>query len=421
MARSNTDLFKTLVRVEGPNATYRPTSNPIILERGHGSLIWDVEGKRYIDLCAGFGALPFGHSPDFLGEILSRVATSPSSSEAPLLTHGFSDVYASRAKVEMLEALLSYLPAPLSEGHAMFSLSGSQAVETALKTAMLATRGHAFLAFEGAYHGQDMGVLPVTAKDDFRAPFTPWLAGALVHRAPFGCAESRLDQALDQLRATPHRLAGVLVEPVQGRRGCQSAPDGWLARLRHWCDQQKVPLIFDEVFTGMGRCGRRLFAAEVHADLVCLGKGLGGGMPLSAVVGTREMMGAWPVCHEESIHTGTFFGHPLSCLVALRTLEESVRARLDERSRDVGRRFLSHLRASLGSHPDIAEIRGSGLMMAVEFRREGVGAIMMERLRARGVLCIVAGERGECLAITPALNIPETLLDEASEILRSCL
>lgn len=421
MVFNNQSVFGHLLHHEGANATYRPRANPVVFERGLGSELWDVEGNRYIDLCAGFGALPFGHAPPFLDEVLRQVSTTPRGAPAPLLTHGYSDVYASKAKVDLLRALKPTLPDHLRDGRVMLALGGAQAVEMALKTAMLATKGDTFIAFDGAYHGQDLGVLPVTSREDFRAPFHPWLAGAHVLRLTFGCDPTSLDVAWGQIKSSGRRLAGLITEPVQGRRGSFLPPPGWLERMRHWCTEHQCPLIFDEVFTGFGRCGRPFWASEVPADIVCLGKALGGGFPLSAIAGTETIMRAWPECSDESIHTGTFFGHPLSCLVAQRTLEEIARVNLVRVSLTTGHWLAEEMRRRFHGHPAVRETRGVGLMRAIDLGTPGAGAKLMDDLRSRGVIAICAGERGECLALTPALNIKPTILTEALDVIHDAL
>ena len=261
---------------------------PIFWERGAGSNLWDVDGNRYVDLLSGFGAASLGHADPGLAEAMVE------QSRKLIQCHG--DVYPGRLKVELLECLERALPGDL--GGALLSSSGSDAVESALKTAHRVTGRAGVVAFEGAYHGLSFGALDATHREHFRAPFAGRLAGATVF-APWGDARA-VRAALELGRA-----GAILVEPIQGRGGIRPAPDGFLAELRALADRFDALLIADEVYTGCGRTGSFL-ACEQHGvepDLVALGKALGGGFPISVCVGRRSVMERWGRSDGEALHT----------------------------------------------------------------------------------------------------------------------
>jgi len=411
---SNDDVLTRLKAMECQDATYPARAPALIMQRGRGSYVYDVEGREYIDLCAGFGALALGHNPLAHQQVLASRMEQPGAQLAPLLTHGMGDVYASSAKVELLAYLLELMPPPLAV--AAVALTGAQAVELAVKTAILATQRSRFVVFNGSYHGLDLGLLPLTDKAAFSAPFAGFCVAGKVNTAEFLCDEQQLDAELNS-----RQVAAVLVEPVQGRAGVRQAPLAWLAMLRRVCDRYGTLLIYDEVFTGLGRTGRLTYANEVPCDLLCLGKALGGGFPLSACVGTRAVMDAWPVSTGEAIHTGTFFGHPLSCAIALATLRQIVDDRLVERSHHLGVTALSFLQDTVAQKAGVKEVRGTGLMMAIEFHRHGMGATLMDLLRAHGVIALASGRFGEVLSITPALTIPQSVLLDACRTVAACI
>ncbi len=407
MTSQNDILLKRLKAVECRDSTYAAKDPSLVMATGKGSLVYDVDGNEFIDLCAGFGALALGHHPEAQNEIYrSRLGTGP----APV-NHAMGDVYPSVAKVELIEALAALLPKELSR--IALALTGAQAVELAVKTAILATKRSGFIAFQGGYHGLDLGILPLTSRADFRAPFENYASLDVVEILPFHASPAELAGAAARLTEKGLGLAGILVEPVQGRAGIRPAGASWLKTLRAFADEQKALLIYDEVFTGLGRAGKITQAAEVPADLVCFGKALGGGFPLSACAGTRAAMDAWPESPGEALHTGTFFGHPFSCEIAKATLAELVRENLAARSLELGAQARSWLQTALSKHPNVKDVRGEGLMLGIEFHESGTGARLMDQLRGQGVIALCAGEKGEVLSITPALNISWELLVQA--------
>jgi 4-aminobutyrate aminotransferase/(S)-3-amino-2-methylpropionate transaminase len=286
-------------------------------------------------------------------------------------------------------------------------------VEAALKTAQLATGRAGVVAFEGAYHGVALGALDATWRPFFREPFAARLPGATVF-ARFGDA----DDALRAARASRVPVGAVLVEPIQGRGGERIPPAGFLGALRALCDREGWLLVADEVYTGFGRTGR-WFACEhegVVPDLLCVGKGLASGLPISACVGRAEVMDAWPASGGEALHTQTFLGHPLGCAAALASLAVLREEKLVERAADEGARALEHLRAALAGRASVADVRGRGLLLGVECRDAARCGEACARALRRGVIVLPSGDDGRVLSLTPPLGIGREALRSALDV-----
>ncbi len=414
------------------------TQDPIVWRRGRGAHIEDVDGNRYLDMTAAFAVSAFGHAHP---ELAAAVAE-----QAQELMHGMGDVYPTDIKITYAEALAAMLPGDLSQS--IFAQSGSEAVEAALKTAAMARGPCRILAFHGGYHGLGHGALGVTAyRDSFRAPF----AGDIPQRVTFApypnCYRCPLSKerkscglaCLDYVRyliehpATGgEQIGAVIVEPIQGRGGCVIAPDEWMTGLAEVCRDHDLVLILDEIFTGFARTGRR-FAMEhsgVEPDLVCLGKGMSGGFPMSAAVGTEAVMAAWGASTGESIHTSTFLGNPMGCAAGMAAIRLLQRERYEEVAEHLGQHALDKLDALQARFPNIiGDVRGRGLMIGVELvqdpsTREPNGALalaVMRRLLEQGVLILPSGAWGQVLAFTPPFVVSEDEIDEAIELLAHTL
>ena len=409
---SNLDYMTRLQAVECHDSTYVPRNNPLVFAKAEGSKVWDTEGREFIDLCAGFGALALGHASTALRDVANLYQQA-----IPPVEHAMGDVYPSEEKILFLETLKSMLPVSYTKG--ALALGGGQSIEIALKTAMLATGKTGFIVFENGYHGLDLGVLPLTARQDFRDPFKEWLAEDRVKRLPYGCSKEHLLRAVRDLNQ--FGLAGILVEPIQGRAGVKLPPPNWLCLLADVAHAASGLLILDEIFTGFGRLGFITAANQVDADILCFGKAIGGGFPVAACFAKKEIMDAWPRSSGEAIHTGTFFGHPFSLAVGRRTLEEIRRHRLYDRANTVGALARERLESMIGKNPNIKEIRGQGLMIGIEFHASGHAAKIMDELRMKQVIALPSGVDGQVLTMSPALNIPEHLLYDAFGRLAECL
>jgi len=393
-------LAERLAEVEGRNVTFLGPPAPIFWARAAGSNVWDVDGNRFLDLGGAFGVANVGHAHP---AVTRAIAT-----QAEALLHGMGDVHPSAVKVDLLEALCARYPGG-GAARGVLSSSGSDAVETALKTAALATGRSGVLAFEGGYHGLALGALDTTHREDFREPFRARLAGETVF-ARYGDA----GDVATQLDAHPG-IGAVLVEPVQGRGGERVPPDGFLRALRDLCDARGLLLVADEIYTGFGRTGM-LFGCDhegVVPDLLCVGKGLSSGMPISACLGRAAVMDAWPRSTGEALHTQTFLGHPASCAAALASLRVLDDERLIARSAELGARALARLGARLDSSPRVVEVRGRGLMLGIECAEAATAHRVCQRALESGLILLPSGPAGCVLSLTPPLCIDEAALDFA--------
>ena len=389
-------LARQLRRVESRNVTFVSDRWPIFWQRARGANVWDADGNCYLDLTAGFGVASVGHTnPRVAAAIRNKTGT---------LLHAMGDVHPNELKLQLARELVALTfarwpnPVNLRNGRfykttdsarVLFANTGAEAVEAALKTAAIHTGKPGVIAFHGAYHGLTYGALAATSRDFFHAPFARQL-GKFVTHVPFGPIPKPVPDC-----------GAVIVEPIQGRGGIVVPPDDFLPGLRRFCDEHGLLLILDEVYTGFCRTGR-WFACEhwgVVPDLICVGKALGGGLPISACIGKATVMDSWPESGGEAIHTSTFLGNPLACAAALASIAEMKRLKLDRRARESGEFIQQRL-----------PVRGKGLMLGLEV---GDAAKLCERLLQRGIIAIPEGERGEVLGLTPPLTITRRELEFA--------
>jgi len=383
-------------------------SGGIVYATAVGANVVDVDGNRYVDLAAGFGAEIIGHAHPAVQRALSL--------QAERLWHALGDVHPSDAKIALSERLATLHPE--SGAQVILGQSGSDAVSAALKTAALATGKPGLVAFGGAYHGLGYGPLAACGlRASYRLPFAAQLsphvrfceypAGALA-------AEATLEAVRRELGAGD--VGAVLVEPILGRGGVLVPPAGFLRELATLAAERGALLVADEIWTGLGRTGSWLRSVSdgVTPDLFCLGKGLGGGLPLSAVVGRRALMAAWQRV-EEVVDTSTFAGAPLACATALATLATLSRDKLVERSAALGTTWHDAVAAAVSGVPGVT-VRGAGLMLGVDIgQRPGAAVAAVRALLERGFLATTGGGKREVLVLTPPLTIAEPLLAAATE------
>jgi len=405
-------LAARLARVESRNVTCLVPEPPIFWERASGANVWDVDGNRFVDLTGAFGVANVGHAHPLVVEAIAVQSRD--------LLHGMGDVHPPRVKVELLEALAVLYPGGV-EARGVLLSSGSDAVETALKTAQLASGRAGVVAFEGGYHGLAFGALDATWRDDFRAPFDARLAHACAH-ATYGDA-SDVERAASSLASRDIETGAVIVEPVQGRGGERVPSRGFLRALRALCDERGWLLIVDEIYTGFGRTGR-IFACEhedVVPDLLCIGKGMSSGMPIAACLGRASIMDAWPASAGEALHTQTFLGHPASCAAALASLRALREDGLVERSVAVGARALAHAHERLRACRNVVDVRGLGLMIGIECASGERALRACNEALARGFIFLPSGPGGRVVSITPPLCIDEAILLRAIDVLAALL
>jgi 4-aminobutyrate aminotransferase-like enzyme len=333
----------------------------VIWSRAEGCRVWDEDGREYIDLTGGFGVAVLGHRNL---KVMEAIASQP-------VAHALGDL----AEAEVTRRLREALPWP-----AKFGVTGEDAVEIALRTALLATGKPGIVAFEGAYHGTGLLALAATGLERFREPFAAWLPGP-VHRYVYG----------EDPGALPDDAGVVIVEPVQGRGGSRVPPDDFLRELRGRCDDAGALLIVDAIFTGLGRLGELWPGSDV-ADVLCVGKALGGGLPLAAALFVRrELEDVWNLGVED-VYTHTHSGNPLACAAALVVLEEV--PKLLPRVAELAGRF------------DAQGWGGKGLLRI----RDGDA----DAAREAGVLVIPVGEQ---IQAAPPFTLTDDELDEAFALL----
>ncbi|MBL9173427.1 MAG: aspartate aminotransferase family protein [Verrucomicrobiales bacterium] len=425
---------------ESPDVTFLDPGGawPIVWERARNCTITDADGRRYTDLTAAFGVAAAGHANPAVVRAAKR--------QMDRLLHAMGDVHPHALKADLVRELsrltferwTARSSHPL-RGRTVLTNSGFEAVEAALKTARLATGRRGVLAFRGAYHGLGYGTLNVTHRDLFRKPFQDQLGGFAEFLPWPEAGESRSEdtcpwETMEPLlrRALRRRSVGaILVEPMQARGGIRIPPAGFLPLLRKLADESGALLIVDEIYTGFGRTGR-WFACEhsgVVPDLICLGKALTGGFPLSACVGRSDLMeAAWPPSKGEARHTSTFLGHPVGCAMALAQIRELRTRGLVQRSAVEGRWLLERLQAlprTLGSLR--LESRGVGLMAGIELRHASgspagdLSLAAVQELLGRGYILLPEGAHGEVISLTPPLTISRRALDRCVRTLATVL
>lgn len=418
-------ILNQLAAYESRNVTFVDPDGswPIVWERARGVHVWDADKRQYLDLTAAFGVAAAGHAN-------SRVVRAGQRQMARLL-HAMGDVHPHARKAELARELsrLTFERWERKRAKTLFCNSGFEAVEAALKTAFLATGRRGVIAFHGAYHGLGYGALNVTQRGLFRNPFRPQLR-EFAHFVPFPDDDAALARLGESIHHLCHRkqVGAILVEPLQARGGIHVPPPGFLPLLRSLCDQHGALLILDEIYTGFGRTGK-WFACEhtrTKPDVICLGKAMTGGFPLSACVGRAEVMdAAWPRSEGEAIHTSTFLGHPVGCAMALAQIGEIRQRGLVSRSANLGRVLLAELVALDTSMSDLRlAVRGLGLMAGIELRHaRGQPATeaalgIIKRLLHRGFILLPEGEHSQVISFTPPLTITERQLKSAVQALQ---
>ncbi len=400
-------ISRRLAGCEAPGVNTLYAGEPsIVWQEARSANVLDVDGNRYIDLTAGFGVAAVGHRHPRVVTALRR--------QAGCLLHGLADVHAHPLRATLARRLIRRVP--VDNGQVYFAISGADAVEIALKTALLATRRPGVVAFEPAYHGLTLGALHATSRPAFRRSFAQHLHPH-VQRLPFGCPTAEIDA-----RVAWKRVGGVILEPVVAREGVLLPPVGWLSDLADLCRRRRVLLIADEIFTGFGRTGR-WFDMEregVRLDLLCCGKALGGGLPIAVVVGRRHLMAAWRT-DGEALHAATFLAHPLACAAANATLDILAEEALPRRAARLGRRVAERLVPWPDLFPRLSAVRGEGLLWGLELESAAAARTFTRSAARRGILLVAGGPDGRVAQIVPPLTIQEHQLDEALERLAAAL
>jgi 4-aminobutyrate aminotransferase len=415
-AAAGTETAAWLARDHDALAGVLPRYYDVVAERGEGSWLIDVEGRRFLDLGAGIAVNTTGHGHPQVVEAITA--------QARLLVHTSVVVHQTRniALAERIGALCPFLDDP----QVFFCNSGAEAVDGALKLARRVTGRPAVVAFRRGFHGRTLAATTLTtAKGRYREGYEPLLSG--VYHAPYciphehPSPEVAVDAALAELdllfahQAPPANVGAMIVEPVLGEGGYVPPPRDWLVGLRARCDEHGILLVFDEVQCGVGRTGRP-FAAEaygVRPDVLLFAKGIASGLPLGGIVAPRALMERWPT----GTHGSTFGGNPVACAAALATLDVLDETDGYRRTAALGERALGHLRREVGAHPSVRHIRGIGLMVGVELADKQVTEAVCQACLAAGVLVLSCGPDENVLRLVPPLTITEDELDHGLAVL----
>lgn len=392
--------------------------------RAENAELWDIEGKRYIDFASGIAVLNTGHRhPRVVAAIAAQLNR---------FTHTAYQIVPYPSYVELAEKISRLCPGTHAKKTAFFT-TGAEAVENAIKIARAATGRPGVIAFAGGFHGRTLMGMALTGKvDPYKLNFGPF-PGEVYH-APFPNVLHGIsvEQSLNALQAIfksdidPQRVAAILLEPVQGEGGFYVAPPEFMRALRTLCDRHGILLIADEIQTGFARTGK-LFAMEhydVLPDLTTLAKSLAGGMPLSGVCGRAEIMDA----PAPGGLGGTYAGNPLAVAAALAVLDIIEDQQLCQRANLLGQQLRTRVEAARTTVPQIAEVRGLGAMLAVEFQHSGSGKPNPEfakevqaRAMKKGLLLLTCGIYGNVIRFLFPLTIADALMDEALDVLDAAL
>ena len=368
---------------------------PINISKGKGSLVWDVSGKEYIDCMGGYGVAIIGHCND-------RVVNAIKNQSEKLITCHMS-IY-NNTRLEFLEKISKISPKKLSK--VFFSNSGAESTESALKFSRKFTGKSGIIAMTGGYHGKTFGALSVTHNEKYRKSFQPLLEG--VKFVPYS-NPSKIEESLD------NSIGTVIVEPIQGETGIIVPSDGTLQQIRKICDQNNLVLIFDEIQTGLGRTGR-MWAGEhwsTTPDIMCLAKGIAGGLPMGLTLCKPEILDAMKVGE----HSSTFAGNPLSCSAGIATIESIIEENLVENAVKIGNIFKHGLFQLKENHRIVRDVRGLGLMLALELRFD-VKDVLFEGIK-EGLLMLYSGRN--IIRLLPPLVLDEAKVAKTLSIMDKLL
>jgi acetylornithine/LysW-gamma-L-lysine aminotransferase len=364
----------------------------ISLARGEGCYLWDDQGRRYLDLMTNYGVNLLGHAHPKVTAAIDR--------QASLLTNAHQS-FDSPIRHEFLDTLAGFLPPSLSR--MSFANSGAEAVEGALKYTRVATGRTGIIATHRAYHGRTFGALSATSDAKYRDPFMPMLGGV---------RHVRFDNLTAMAEVMDDSIAAVIIEPIQGEGGIRVPADGYLKGIRDLCDTRGALLIIDEIQTGFRTGAPLAFIREgIVPDILCLSKAIANGLPIGVTIVTEAVSERVP----KGSHGGTFSGNPLVCAAGVATLRVLADDRLHARAAEKGERFQQRVR-ELGLS-EIREVRGRGLLLAVELKKPATPVI--KAMQERGVLVLPAG--GTVIRFLPSILIEDAQLDEGIEALTSAI
>ena len=402
-----------LGRDEAALAAVLPRVFPIVAARGEGSWLFDVEGRRYLDLTSGIAVTSTGHCHPRVVEAVQR--------QTATLMH-VSVVTHNPLAIELAERIGRAAPF-IDDPRVFLCNSGAEAVDGAFKLARRTTGRPGLVAFRHAFHGRTMAATSITtAKPKYQEGYAPLLPD--VYIAPYCHGEGDVATSLAGLDAIlsatgADTIGAMLVEPVLGEGGYVVPPRAWLEGLRERCDAHGILLVFDEVQTGIGRTGA-MFAAEtlgVRPDVVLFAKGVASGLPLGGMILPAAVADIWP----RGSHGSTFGGNPVACAAALATLDVIEDEGLCARSAMLGERARESLAHAAAEAPDVVEVRGLGLMIGIEMVDGAAASRVQDACLDRGVLVLTCGPNDNVLRIIPPLTISDEDLDHGVEVLGAAL
>ena len=393
-----------------------PRYYDVVAERGEGSWLVDVEGRRFLDLGAGIAVNATGHChPRVVEAVVDQAQT---------LLHTSVVVHHTR-NVELAERIAALCPF-LDDPQVFFCNSGAEAVDGSLKLTRKTTGRPGAIAFRRAFHGRTLAATTLTtAKGRYREGYEPLVPG--VYHAPYCVPHEHdspavaVDAALAELdrmftlQAPPANVGAMIVEPVLGEGGYVPPPRAWLQGLRDRCDEHGILLVFDEVQCGVGRTGRP-FAAEAYGvapDVLLFAKGIASGLPLGGIVAGRALMDRWPT----GTHGSTFGGNPVACAAAIATLDVLEAEDCCRRAFELGARTVDRLRQEVGGHALVRDVRGMGLMVGVELADKAVTERVCARCLSEGVIVLACGPDENVLRLAPPLTITDDELEHGLDAL----
>ncbi len=367
---------------------------PVVIVKGKGAIVWDINGKEYIDCMSSYGVSLVGHCHPKV------VAAIKEQSEKLISCHCS---YYNDVRAELLDKLIKISPKKLNK--VFLCNSGAETVECALKLAIKYTGKTEIVSMMRGFHGKTIGALSATHNPKYRGAFQQ-LLNKNFKFVQFGSIKKFLESVTEN-------TAAVILEPVQGEGGVHIAPHGYLTELRKICDEMNIVLIFDEVQTGFGRTGQ-MWAFQhwnVTPDVMCISKSMGGGVPVGATIAKEEIMDSLEVGE----HSSTFGGNPLACAAACATIDVILNERLPERARELGEKFIRILQNIVNDSSILREVRGLGLMIGLE-SRTFIGDMLMKSIE-KGLLLLYSGKN--VIRFLPPLVIELSQLNKAIEILKS--
>ena len=382
------------MNVEDQNLSNVYQKFPVKIDRGKGARVWDTSGKEYIDCMGGYGVALIGHcNPRVVEAIKNQV-------EKLIVCH--MSLY-NDTREHFLRKMKDIAPQGLNQ--IFFSNSGAEAVEAALKFSRRYTGKPGIISMSGGYHGKTFGALSVTYSEKYRKPFMPLLEG--IKFLPY--TTTQIEDAIDD------NIGAVIVEPIQGETGIILPPEGLLQHTREACTKHGIVLIFDEIQSGLGRTGK-MWAGEhwkTIPDIMCLAKGASGGVPIGLTLSKPEIVKTFRVGE----HSSTFGGNPLACAAGAATIDALKEDKLVENAANVGTYFRDGLLALKEKHIVVREVRGKGMMLALELRFD-VRNLLLDGLR-RGLLMLYSGKN--ILRLLPPLVMDKETISAALEIMDNLL